>query len=127
MVLPWMPWIRVYARLTTEAFDVIESNRRFSWAVVLDHMVGLWKCLVIVRQTILEARDALVFARLWFCMIPSTSAEALRRNASAFQLLPTFCLGHWRRVIAGQAESMTYSWIIANASWLNWSEVIAKS
>jgi len=81
---PWSKRICILTSQAAEALDVIKSDALILRTPVLNHVVGLWECLVIIREAILEAADTLFLARRWFCVTPVATTEALRGDAGTF-------------------------------------------
>ena len=97
------------------------------WAPILHHYVGFWKLFFVQRKSVLEALHALLFSSHWLLVTPVAPAEALRGNTAALECLATFCLRHGWRSITRNAQSLAYSWIVADASGLNRSQIPAEA
>jgi hypothetical protein len=92
-----------------------------------NHGASFGEFLHVHREAILETAHTLLFTGLWLLVTPRASTETLRGDAGTFENLTTSCFRHRWRTIAGNAQSLAYSWIVANAGRLNWSQILAKA
>jgi len=89
--------------------------------------VSFGELLQIARKAVLETFHTLFFPGCWLFVAPTTSTETLSSNAGTREDLAASGFWDGWRPIARKAQSLAYSWVIANASRLNWSQIIAKA